>query len=328
MAFRTLVDGDLAVLLEEAPRHLIADLDLPVEQLREAARADNAWLRGEVNDSLSCVRSRDEVLDGVPVRWYGPDLTASDDVIVFLHGGGWMVGDLDSYDLDVRRLADRLGCSVVAVEYRRTPEHPFPAALDDSVAVIRRVAGIPHRGLAVAGDSAGGNLALGVCVALANEGGIDAALALYPVVDPGALGNSSHRTNGTGFLLTTDTMSHYWRHYIANESYSRDPRLNLAVADLDGFPATVITSADYDPLRDEARDFAVRLAAADVDVTYLPQPGLTHGFQQMVPRIPAATRALDAVYDALAATLRRSVARRPAAAHRDAVGVSVITAAN
>lgn len=327
MAVRAQVDGDLAVLLKEATQHLTFDTDGSLEQLREGARADHAWLRGEIEESLSLVPSRDDVLSGIPVRWYGPELTEDKDVIVYLHGGGWMVGDLDSYDPDVRRLAVRSGCSVVAVEYRRSPEHPFPAGLNDCVAVISDVAVMPHRGLAIAGDSAGGHLALGACVELAAAVRIDAVLALYPVIDPGAIGNNSYVLNGDGFLLTTDAMAYYWRHYAAPDSVWRDPRLNLSVADLHAFPATVIVSADYDPLRDEAREFALRLVAADIDVAYLPQPGLTHGFQQMAPRIPAAVRALDAAYDALVTSLRRSIQRRSAARRVDGDGAKLIAAA-
>jgi acetyl esterase len=314
LAARAPIDGDLAVLLAEASMHLGSGLEGSVDNLRAQWRSDSIWMRGEPAKSLADVAARDDVIAGVPVRWYGPDPDARTDIVVYLHGGGWMLGEVDAYDPDVRLLTRELGCAVVSVDYRRTPEHPFPAAIDDCVAVVRSLALSPRRGLAVAGDSAGGNLALGAAAALAGAVRIDAVLALYPVIDPDAIGNASYRENGQGFLLTADAMELFWNRYTTVTGSTRDPRANLAVAQLDGFPAVVIATADYDPLRDEARQFARRLVDVDVDVTYLPQPGLVHGFQQMVPRIPAAAVAVDAIYAAFATTLARAIARRHATA--------------
>jgi acetyl esterase len=311
---RAPVDPELSQLIAEAVVRLASDAGASVEQLRASAIASGEWSRGSSDSALALVVSRDGSVDGVRVRWFGPELTADGDVIVYFHGGGWMVGDVDSYDPDARLLAHRTGSTVVSVDYRRAPEHPFPAPLDDCVAVIRHLGSLPHRSLAVAGDSAGGNLALGSAVALAGEDLVDAVLALYPVIDPGAMGNNSYTANGSDYLLTTEAMTAFWGVYAPGPDARRDPRANLALADPVGFPATVVATADYDPLRDEAREFCARLVAADVDATYIPHPGLTHGFQQMVPRIPAATRALDAIYDAFTLTFARAAARRTAAA--------------
>src|SRR5690606_38640248 len=135
------------------------------------------------------------------------------------------------------------------------------------------------------------NLVLGAALELRGEGVVDALLALYPCVDPTGFSNPSYEQNATGYLLTRDAMRAYWELYATSDESRRDPRVAPLLADLRGLPPTVIASADYDPLRDEDRALAARLAAADVDTTYLPNAGLTHGFQQMVPRVPAATRA-------------------------------------
>lgn len=313
MPTRPPVDGELSELIAEAALLFPGGPQATVEELRADALASGVWARGAVDPELVRVPTLDTMVEGIRVRWYGPETTRDHDVIVYFHGGGWMLGDIDSYDDDMRLLAQRSGRSVVSVNYRRTPEHPFPAPLDDCLTVIRHIASLPHRTLSVAGDSAGGNLALGAAVALADEALVDAVLAIYPVVDPGAFGNGSYTENGEGYLLTTDAMTAFWNLYAPEAATRGDHRLNLAAARLEGFPACVIATADYDPLRDEGRALASRMAAADVDVTYLPHPGLTHGFQQMVPRVPAATRAIESIYDAFDLTLRRAAARRKTA---------------
>lgn len=288
--------------------------DSDFEEIRAGAITFGATLRGPVDPELRAIPTLDVMIDDVRARWYGPQPDADRDVVVFLHGGGWAVGDIDSYDDDVRLLAQVTGAAVVSVEYRRAPEHPYPAPLEDCLAVVRHAAGLPHRSLSLVGDSAGGNLVLGVAFELRAARLIDAVLALYPCVDPTGFANASYQENGTGYLLTEDAMRTYWDLYAPDHDARRDPRVALLLGDLRGMPPVVVASADYDPLRDENRALAARLAAADVDVTYLPNPGLTHGFQQMAPRVGAATRALDAAYAAYALALRRGIARRPTAA--------------
>jgi acetyl esterase len=234
----------------------------------------------------------------VPVRWYRPDVggPAPNRVVVYIHGGGWTVGDLDSGDRFARTLADGLGAAVVSVDYRLAPEHPFPAAFDDCAAVVRSVRQAhPGVQLAVAGDSAGGNLA----AAIAAEGRIDedlrvdAQLLVYPALDPRQQ-HASHTQFADGYLLTRSDMAFYWNSYLTAGADRSDPRAAPAtIADFAGLPPAVIATAGFDPLHDEGREYAQRLIAANVRTVYLPFPGLTHGFLDMASRVPAAQQAAD-----------------------------------
>ncbi|AMM22154.1 hypothetical protein AX769_00930 [Frondihabitans sp. PAMC 28766] len=279
----------------------------PAER-RNAFRRNAPIFRGPVDRArLDLVDTVDIVLDGPDGRgikartYYSPEhaVLSRADVIVYFHGGGWVAGDLESYDDDMRYLAMTVGGEVVSVEYRLAPENPFPAALEDCVAAARAVAsraGI--RSLSLAGDSAGGNLALSTALSLAGSAvHLDALLLLYPVVDRDAQANDSYRANGRGFLLEATDMAYFWSVY---ESASAQRLLDQS---LEGLPPTVLTTAGFDPLRDEGRALAEALIRADVPLIYLPNPMLTHGFQQMVPRVPAAHRAVDRAYQALVHSL-------------------------
>jgi acetyl esterase len=310
MRTRIPIDEAIAQIIVEAPQHLNTNPEATLDELRADASSFYEWLRGPIDPQLAEIQARDDVVSGVPVRWYGADPAADRDLIVFVHGGGWIAGSVAQYDPDVRLLARLTGATVVSIDYRLAPEHPFPAGLDDSVAVVRHAAGLPHRGMALVGDSAGGNLAVGTALALRDDRLLDAVLALYPCVDPDAFENFSYKENGTDYLLTTDAMRLYWDLYTGTTESRKNPWAAPSLANLRGLPSIVIASADYDPLRDEDRALAAALVAADVDVTYLPHPGLTHGFQQMVPRVPAATRALEHSYAALLHSLDRATSRR------------------
>jgi acetyl esterase len=308
------LDDEVARLIAETPSQVTTDETSTLDELRADGNRLFAWMRGQLDPVLAHIPTRDKEIDGVPVRWYGAEPRADRHIIVFAHGGGWILGDLQSHDDDARLLVHLTGATVVAVDYRLAPEHPFPAAIEDCVSVTLRVAELPHRGLGIVGDSAGGNLAIATAVAVRSTDVLDAVLALYPVVDPEGFGNDSYAANGVDYLLTTEAMQVYWEMYATTPDSRREPRVALTYADLRGLPPTVISTADYDPLRDEGRELAARLVQADVDVTFLPHPGLIHGFQQMTPRIPAATRATEQSYAAFMLALGRSVASRTAAA--------------
>jgi acetyl esterase len=245
------------------------------------------------------VPSRDGAQIGV--RLYRPRKDATPVTILYIHGGGWVAGSIQSYEPEVRRLVTKTRMSVAAVGYRLAPEHRRPTPIEDCLAAARMLIDSGEAPvLAIAGDSAGGNLALECAIALKNDG-VDLAglLLLYPVVDPAAHDNDSYRANGHDYLLTSNDMAYYWEAYLGpakSESFMKESP--FAVSNLRDLPPTVVVTAGFDPLRDEGRKLALDLVGADVPVVYLPNPSLTHGFQQMVPRVETATMAVDRAYAA------------------------------
>ena len=232
--------------------------------------------------------------------------------LVFFHGGGWVIGDLDTHDTLCRQLANGAGCAVVSVDYRLGPEHRFPAAVDDCVAATRWVQthaaalNVDATRLAVGGDSAGGNLAAVVCIALREAGATLPAfqLLIYPATDMRALA-PSHHTNGQGYLLTSDSIAYYRGHYIADEAQWSDWRASPLLAQSHaGLPPALVVTAGYDPLRDEGLQYANALSAAGVTAQYVCFERQIHGFFTM-------GRVLDEANTAIAlcgAALRRALA--------------------
>jgi acetyl esterase len=252
----------------------------------------------------------------IPLRLYRPAKappTASP-VLVFFHGGGWVIGDLESHDGVCRHLAERSGCVVIAVDYRLAPEHKFPAALDDAFAAASWVAaqadtlGLDPVRLAVGGDSAGGTLAAACCL-LAREAGGSPAIAyqmlLYPATDF-AMDTPSHRQFAEGHLLTLDSMVWFRDHYLNGPSDMEDWRASpLRAASLAGLPPAFVLTASHDPLRDEGERYARRLIETGTPVTVWRAPGQIHGFLPQGKIIAAAGHALDLLADALKAALGR-----------------------
>lgn len=247
------------------------------------------------------------------VRIYTP-LTTSSNVLaglVFFHGGGFVLGDLDTHDDLCRVLANESGFRVVSVDYRLAPEHPFPAAVDDCFAATKWVAanagtlGIDAKRLAVGGDSAGGNLAA-VVAQLARDDGPNIAfqLLIYPVAQLGAPDTPSMRENAKGYFLEKEGMDWFTRLYAPDKDSRHDPRLSpLQAKDLSGLPPAYVITAGFDPLRDEGRDYADALDKAGVSITYVNYPGMVHGFFSMRSLIPKAREAVAAA----AAALREGV---------------------
>ncbi|HUZ20554.1 MAG TPA: alpha/beta hydrolase [Acidimicrobiales bacterium] len=268
---------------------------------------------GEVADRV--------VPGGPPVRTYLPAGGDGGRLLVFLHGGGWVAGDIDSSDAICRRLANLTRSTVVNVEYRLAPEHPFPAAFDDCVAATAWAAahavelGADPARLVVAGSSAGGNLAAAVALASREPGAAAVALQLLicPALDP-RMGADSYAHHGEGYLLERDQMEWFWAQYL-RESPDRTngyaaPAL---MEDLAGAPPAVVVTAEFDPLRDEGEAYARRLAAAGVAVEVLRLEGQVHGFVTMLQGTPGHTRALAriaAALDRLSAPRAESPARR------------------
>lgn len=228
----------------------------------------------------------------VPIRVYDPAGSTGDDVVVFFHGGGWVLGGLDSAEPAVSALATAMTARMVSVDYRLAPEHPYPAAYDDCLAVTRSVAASNPAWLGVAGDSAGGNLAAAVALAApANGFSVDAQLLLYPALDP-TMGTDSYTEFTDGYLLTREAMEFYWASYRGDLAAAPDSLTPYRAESLEQMPPTVITTAGYDPLRDEGARFAARLVESGVSTTFIPAPTLIHGWADQIDRVPAAADAL------------------------------------
>jgi acetyl esterase len=224
------------------------------------------------------------VTENFTLRVYRPVKHEKLPALLYFHGGGWTIGDIDTHDVLCRELAIGARCVVVSVDYRLAPEYPFPAAVEDCFAATRYVADNAAKlnigRIAVGGDSAGGNLAATVALLARDAGGLPIAfqLLIYPATDQ-RLATASHERNAQGYLLTRDAIDYFRRAYLPNEQDWTDWRASplLARSHADLPPALVIT-AGYDPLLDEGRAYAERLKAAGVLVEYREYPDMVHGF--------------------------------------------------
>ena len=228
--------------------------------------------------------------DGQPVRAraYTPRDAGAGPLpaVMFMHGGGWVTGDLDSHDATCRALANASGCKIVAIDYRLAPEHKFPAGLEDCYAALQWLAthasdiGMAPGRIAVCGDSAGGNLAASLAIMARDRGGpaIAYQVLVYPVTHH-AFDTPSYREYGNGYLLTTEGMRWNWNHYLADEAAGRDPLASpLLAPDLRGLPPALVIVAECDPLCDESEAYAKRLAEAGVPVDCRRYDGMLHAF--------------------------------------------------
>ena len=225
----------------------------------------------------------------IPLRSYRPAGSSPDlalPVLVYFHGGGWVIGDLDTHDTLSRQLSNSSGCAVIAVDYRLAPEHPFPAAVDDALAAtrwIRQQAAslrIDPARMAVGGDSAGGNLAAVVALAARDAGDLPLAfqLLVYPATDQ-RRGAPSHTSNGQGYLLTRESMDYYHRHYLGGPEHDMDWRASpLLAANHAGLPPAFVLTAGYDPLRDEGLQYAQKLSEAGTRTALVCFERQIHGF--------------------------------------------------
>ena len=250
----------------------------------------------------------------IPLRLYRPlgsDAAAALPVLVYYHGGGWTIGDLDTHDTLCRGLCNGSGCAVVAVDYRMGPEHRFPAAVDDVLAatrwVVREAAalGVDAGRLAVGGDSAGGNLAAVVAIAARDAGDLPIAyqLLIYPATDMRRV-HPSHVTNGQGYVLTADTIRYFHGQYITDAAHDNDWRASpLLREDLAGLPPALVLTAGYDPLRDEGLDYARALTAAGNRASHVCFERQIHGFITMGRLLDEANTAVALC----AAELRRAL---------------------
>jgi acetyl esterase len=303
------VDPQVAAYLERLKALGLPPLpELTPEQARANFAASIDPLFGPV-DAVYAVE--DLVTDsGVPVRVYRPDDSGGPSpALVFFHGGGWVVGSIETHDGTTRALAARSGCIVVSVDYRVAPDHRFPAAIDDAWAATRWVSehadelGIDPARLAVGGDSSGGNLAAAVA-RRARDAGLPIALQLliYPVTDHN-FDTGSYDEFSEGYSLTREGMRWYWSQYLGDADGSDPDASPMRAADLTGLAPAFVASAGFDPLRDEGEAYARRLEDAGVPTTLVRYDGMIHGFLRMPAIIDRAADALDDLAAVLAEKL-------------------------
>ncbi len=247
----------------------------------------------------------------IPCRFY--DTRESRDAgpaVLFLHGGGFVIGDLEVYHSLCTEFAARLDLPVLSVDYRLAPEHPFPAAPDDSEAAARWLASSPEElgreitGLVISGDSAGGNLTIVTTNALRDRPADVPVLVqapIYPVADEAGQ-HDSYRSFKDGFFLTGDTMAWFTKSYAADPE---SPRNLPLLGDCSNAPATVLCTAGLDPLRDSGRTYAACMVKNGTEVTYLEFPGIIHGFFTMRKAIPSGQADVEAFIDAVGAAVER-----------------------
>ena len=240
----------------------------------------------------------------LPARLYLPETDGPVPTVVFFHGGGFVLGDLETHDDHARLLCHQAGVAVLSIDYRLAPEHPFPAAYDDCLAAtvwavehIAELGGDASR-VAVAGDSAGGNLAAAVALRARDAGiTLKAQLLLYPATDLREdETHSSRRENAEGFFLTAEDMAWFGNAYVPTAAQRLHPRASVLLEpDLAGVAPAVLCTAEFDPLRDEGNAYAKALAAAGVEVRHTEFAGLIHGFYGMGVYVPAAAAAVAAL---------------------------------
>jgi acetyl esterase len=306
-----LLDVDTQLVLRLAKLTRDPDLgEIPVPEGRVRVDGQSRLMAGAQPIGSTTTRHLGEVL----ARSYLPRAllatTAPLPTLVFLHGGGFIFGGLESHDGVCRVLAERAGVQVIAVDYLLAPEHPFPAAYDDCVAAFAwivehaRELSVDVDRLAVGGDSAGGNLAIGVTGAAVAAGlPLAAQLLIYPVTDM-VNPSVSRDLFSEGFFLTRGFMDLASASYLARLGDPADPRISPGLADVpEGLPPTIVVTAGFDPLRDEGEAYARRLAGAGVRVTLRREEGLIHSFVNWIGVSRAAREATSALADDLAAAL-------------------------
>lgn len=244
----------------------------------------------------------------IPIRIYTPQGRGPFPILVYFHGGGWVICNLDTHDSVCRSLANGASCIVVSVDYRLAPEHKFPAAVDDAYTATQWVAysanlinGDSAR-ITVGGDSAGGNLAAVVSLMAREKGGpsLMYQVLIYPVTNVSSFDTNSYREHGEGYILTKDSMEYYGGHYIGHEEELQNPYASpLLAQELSGLPPALVITAEFDVLTDEAEAFANRLKQAGVPVTYTCYEGMIHAFFSLAAVVGRARDAMDEVTAAL-----------------------------
>lgn len=281
--------------------------DSTPEEARESMRSRTAGL-GPFPDVAATTEHRVQVRGGeIPIRLYAPGGPGPHPVLVFYHGGGWVIGDLDTHDGVCRSLTNAAACTVASVDYRLAPESKYPVAAEDAYAALGWIVangarlGIDSRRVAVGGDSAGGNLAAVAALMARDRKGPALVLQalIYPVTNHD-LDTPSYHENATGYVLTREAMRWFWRHYLERAEQGREPLASpLQAPSLAGLPPALVITAACDPLRDEGEAYAARLRDAGVPVTLTRYDGMFHGFLRMTRFLDKARAAMDEVTGSL-----------------------------
>lgn len=286
--------------------------DLTLEQARQGG--DMSAMAG-VPEEVGKVENR--TIPGpagdIPVRIYTPNGEGPYPALVYFHGGGWVIGDLDLVDVTCRLLTNRTECTVISVDYRLAPEHKFPAPLEDAYAATKWVAehgstiGVDPTRIAVGGDSAGGNLAAAVSLMAKDNGGpqISLQLLVYPNLNY-AFDTESYLEFEDGYLLSNKDLKWFWNHYLRNAEDGKNPYVSPLIAeDLGGLPPALVITAEYDQLRDEGEAYGKRLQEAGVQTEITRYEGMIHNFflmpavfKQGMEAIEQSARALKQAFGA------------------------------
>lgn len=308
------LDPAVKAMLENMKAAGFPELDsLPPVQLRKVTAEMFAAQRLKPE---AIARVEDRKIPGpagsIPVRVYTPSGNGPFPVLVFYHGGGFVIGDLDSHDGVCRALANQAGCVVVAIDYRLAPEHKYPAAVEDCFAATRYVSehptefNIDPKRLAVGGDSAGGNLSAVVSI-LARDRKAPAIafqLLVYPATDM-ACDTYSHKTF-TDYFLTDRSIRYFLGHYLRDAADKKDPQASPALAaNHQGLPPALVITAEFDPLRDEGEAYCAKLKAAGVPAKFTRYDGMIHGFFTMGEMLPQGKKAVAEASAALRAAFAR-----------------------
>lgn len=301
-------DPCFATLLED-PRNELRPL--PLHMLEDLRRGNRKFLRQAPTPPIHAIAEFSVAGPGgeIAVRAYRPSDDANLPGTLFCHGGGFVVGDLDTHDALCRSLALSSGCAVFSVNYRLAPETRFPGPIHDCQAVLAWLdanavkLGIDPSRLAACGDSAGANLVVAAAL-LARDGGprLRHLALIYPITDA-ACDTASMHEFASGFVLTRRAMQWFWSLYLENLADASNPLASILRADLRGLPTTTILTAEFDPLRDEGEAFASKLRAAAVPVEARRFDGMIHGFLGM----PQLTSMAVSAIDQLAANLRAAL---------------------
>jgi acetyl esterase len=244
----------------------------------------------------------------IPVRIYVPEGKGPFPGVVFLHGGGWVIGDLDTHDKICRVISRGAGAVVVSVDYRRAPEHRFPAALEDGfdatcwAADHAAALGIDPRKLVIAGDSAGANMVAVIAIKArdAKRPALALQVLVYPVIDMTSFDTASHREFAEDHFLTRALMERFARDYLPSAADRKTPDASPRfAADLSGLPRALVITAECDPLRDEGEAYAKRMQDAGVPVTSTRYAGMIHPFLHFLGVTPSAHKALEQVAEAI-----------------------------